>query len=104
MSCHLSPAVKKHGLHVSLRVKAFGNFLDEMNQLGSMEPKFIKLASELLFACSKVHDDEQDITTAVKPIITALVEGLDVRVDCMRSEEDVRKCVTSFRCARTGNG
>ena len=51
-----------------------------------------------------MHDDEQDITTAVKPIITALVEGLDVRVDCMRSEEDVRKCVTSFRCARTGNG
>ena len=96
LSCHVSPAVKKHALHVSLRVKAFGNFLDEMNQLGSMEPKFMNLASKLVFACSEVHDTEYSITTAVKPIIMKLVDGLNVKVDSMRSEEeDATRCVTS---------
>ena len=96
LSCHLSPAVKKHALHVSLRVKAFGNFLDEMNRLGFMEPKFMKLASKLVFACSQVHDTEYSLTTAVKPIVTELVDGLDVKVDSTRSEEeDATRCVTS---------
>ena len=96
LSCHLSPASKKHALHVSLRVKAFGNFLDEMNRLGSMEPKFMKLASKLVFACSKVYDTEYSLTTAVKPIIKELVDGLNVKVDSMKSkEEDATRCATS---------
>ena len=104
LSCHLPPAFKKHALHVSLRVKAFGNFLDEMNRLGSMEPKFMKLASKLVFACSKVHDTETSLTTAVKPIIEELVKGLNVKIDSMKSEEG-KSYVTSditFQVCKNG--
>ena len=87
LSCHLPPATKMHALHVSLRVKAFGNFLDAMNRPGPIESKFMNFACALILACSKVHHTEESLIRKVKPIIRQLVEGMDVEVDKMSSDE-----------------
>ena len=43
-----------------------------------------------------MYDTENSLTTAVKPIIKELVDGLNVKVDSMKSkEEDATRFVTS---------
>lgn len=94
MCCHLPPAPKLHGMHVSLRVKAFGNFLDRMEEQPSGQ--FTSLAMKLILVCSEVYASEADILAKVKPILRELFAGLDVDVDRMHSEEsDARNAVVS---------
>ena len=91
--CHLPPGMKLHGLHVSLQVKAFGNFLDAMDQRSS---RFTKLACELVLVCSNAYVSEEKFCNATRPLVVKLVEGLGCVVDRFSSEEaDSRKAVTS---------
>lgn len=59
--CHLPPAAKIHGLHVSLIAKAFGKFIDTMKEKPS--EKYMELACSLVIAASKVYPNEDSYTT-----------------------------------------
>ena len=83
--CHLPPAPKLHGLHVSLRVKAFGNFLDRMEQPPSGQ--FTTLAMKLVKVCSNIYENEGKFRENVKPIFQEMIAGLDVELDRMHSDK-----------------
>ena len=62
--CHLPPAMKLHGLHVSLQIEGFGKFLDRMTSR-EVDLKFRLLACKLVAVASKVYDDEERFMTAI---------------------------------------
>ena len=92
--CHLPPVPKLHGLHVSLQVKAFGNFLDRMEQQPSGQ--FTNLAMKLVKVCSNIYENEEKFRENMEPILQEILAGLDVELDNMHSKEsDARKAVSS---------
>ena len=94
MCCHLPPAPKLHGMHVSLRVKACGIFLDRMEQ--QPRGQFTNLAMNLVQVCSNVYGREEKFREKVKLILQELCAGLDVELNRMYSQEsDARKAFIS---------
>ena len=58
VKCHRRPPELCHGLHVSLQVKAFATFMDDMKDESEVvDPKYIDIAMKLMFKQCEIRSE-----------------------------------------------